>query len=343
MAKSKAFFGLRSGSTKSHTFSVYRGEQVTKDRVSSVSNPQTQSQGDQRLRLAAVASATARLESLINHSWQGVEYGYKSVAEFRKENLAAAGTNQYSSYGLKGYSDPGLSTLRISKGMLPTISVEIPKTEPAISFLSSSIKGFATQTNLDSNPTIDDALISSIAEASGLQAGDQLTFIAQLFKAEMAASEDGQPMFNYRPTACYIVSRFVLDANSEYTKKWAYTQNKEETSIEFGRYCLSDGVITLYNDKDVNDGKLNIEINFANNTQIAAAGGEMVGAAAIILSRKVGDVWQRSTQNLVLAPGFDPKITAKQAWQTYVKTSSKSAKYLNSGADSVSIIGGETA
>lgn len=341
MAKSKAFFGLRKGSTKSHTFQVYRGEQVTKDRVSTVANPQTQSQGDQRLRLASVAAATARLETLINHAWQGVEYGYKSVAEFRKENLAAAGTNIYSSYGLKGYSDPGLSTLRVSKGMLPTVAVQFNTANLGYTFLAPSLKGFALQTNLDNNPTVDAALISAITDASGLQEGDQITFLAQLFKQQMDKSEDGQPMFDYRPTACYVVSRFVLDPDSDYTKKWGYKQLKEEDSSDFGKYAISDGVFSIYNSADTNDGMLTIEVNMTSNTQIAATGAAVVGAAAVILSRKVGDVWQRSTQNLVVNTAFEPKISAQNAWKTYVKASSKSAKYLNSGADGLSIIGGE--
>ena len=37
MAKSKSFFGLRSGSTASHTYAIYNGKQVTKDRA--VSHP----------------------------------------------------------------------------------------------------------------------------------------------------------------------------------------------------------------------------------------------------------------------------------------------------------------
>ena len=48
MAQSKSFFGLRTGSTKSLTFQVYRGQQITKDRVTRVSNPQSDAQMQQR-------------------------------------------------------------------------------------------------------------------------------------------------------------------------------------------------------------------------------------------------------------------------------------------------------
>ena len=48
MAKSKSFFGLRRGSTKSLTFQVLDGVQITKDRVSEVKNPRSVSQMKQR-------------------------------------------------------------------------------------------------------------------------------------------------------------------------------------------------------------------------------------------------------------------------------------------------------
>ena len=44
MAISKSFFGLRRKSTKSLTFSVLNGKQITKDRVSAVKNPKSEAQ-----------------------------------------------------------------------------------------------------------------------------------------------------------------------------------------------------------------------------------------------------------------------------------------------------------
>lgn len=48
MAKSASFFGLRRGSTKTLTFSVLDGQQITKDRVTEVKNPRTDMQMQQR-------------------------------------------------------------------------------------------------------------------------------------------------------------------------------------------------------------------------------------------------------------------------------------------------------
>ena len=62
MAKSKSFFGLRKGSTKTLTFSVLDGQQITKDRVTDVKNPRSKAQMEQRciLKTAALAYSTLK-------------------------------------------------------------------------------------------------------------------------------------------------------------------------------------------------------------------------------------------------------------------------------------------
>lgn len=87
MAKSKSFFGLRRGSTKSHTYQVLNGQQITKDRVSSVRNPQTPRQNAQRIVFATVAQAMKFMGPIINHSFEGVPYGGRSLNRFAKLNL----------------------------------------------------------------------------------------------------------------------------------------------------------------------------------------------------------------------------------------------------------------
>ena len=78
---------MRRGSTKDHTFSTYRGMQVTKSRVTQVANPQTEFQMRQRLHLVQVANAATKLKGLIDHSFEGVAYGQASIGRFRTMNL----------------------------------------------------------------------------------------------------------------------------------------------------------------------------------------------------------------------------------------------------------------
>ena len=117
MAKSKSFFGLRTGSTKSLTFSVYRGTQVTKDRVTRVANPRTYAQMQQRAKVPLVAAARVALAGLVDHSFEGVNYGQASLQKFSSLNLANGALN-VASYPPNGVSNMGCADFIVSSGSL---------------------------------------------------------------------------------------------------------------------------------------------------------------------------------------------------------------------------------
>lgn len=123
MAQSKSFFGLRKGSTKSLTFSVYNGKQVTKDRVTQVKNPRSSMQMSQRACMATVLKAYSLMKDICNHSFEGVPYGQKTMNTFISENINIL---------LKDMPDVNLSEWKgeavsnyylISRGSLPSVSL----------------------------------------------------------------------------------------------------------------------------------------------------------------------------------------------------------------------------
>ena len=87
MAKSKSFFGLRKGSTKSHTYSVLDGQQITKDRVYDVKNPRTEGQMKQRMLMTTVGAAYKFMKSIADHSFEGKASGMDCMREFNSRNL----------------------------------------------------------------------------------------------------------------------------------------------------------------------------------------------------------------------------------------------------------------
>lgn len=92
MAISKSFFGLRRGSTKSLTFSIFNGKQVTKDRVAFVKNPNTIAQRLQRMKfLAMQLLLNAGLGDIIDHSWENKKYGSESRQYFSSKALKLSG------------------------------------------------------------------------------------------------------------------------------------------------------------------------------------------------------------------------------------------------------------
>ena len=125
MAQSKSFFGLRRGSTKTLTFSVYNGKQVTKDRVTDVKNPRSSAQMKQRAIMATALRGYSALKEICDHSFEGITYGQKSMNYFVAENArmirsAAPSVNLSLSKG-----NSVSNAYIISKGSLHAINISV--------------------------------------------------------------------------------------------------------------------------------------------------------------------------------------------------------------------------
>lgn len=173
MAKSKGFFGLRRGSTKSLTFSIYAGQQVTKDRIAYMSNPQSYDQGTQRALFAAAAKFYSRMKTVLDHSWEGIKYGTPSQSEFMRLAIkSGVGTSLE-----KGASAYPLN-YPISRGTLPSIAwvglPHIPQTSIGAKFASNLLLS-----NIDES-------VATFANNNNLENGDQISFVyAEMLGGEM--------------------------------------------------------------------------------------------------------------------------------------------------------------
>lgn len=124
MAHSSTYFGLRRGSTKSHTFSVVDGKQITKDRVEGCKNPRTLPQMSQRCMVATVGSAYSAMKSICDHSFEGKTAGMQCMREFMSTNLKQIQISKEYDNGMFGFCNYKESSLKpgcyiISKGSLP--------------------------------------------------------------------------------------------------------------------------------------------------------------------------------------------------------------------------------
>ena len=124
MAQSKSFFGLRRGSTKSLTFSVYNGKQVTKDRVTEVKNPRSSMQMGQRAIMATVQKAYSSMKDICNHSFEGVPYGQKTMNAFISENINMIRKNVPKVNLSEWKGEAVQNSYIISRGSLPSVSLQ---------------------------------------------------------------------------------------------------------------------------------------------------------------------------------------------------------------------------
>lgn len=212
MAKSSSFFGLRKGSTKSLTFSVLDGQQVTKDRVVYVKNPQTVAQAYQRYKLASLCNSWRMLSSICDHSFEGVAYGNKSRQKFMSLNLSGTDVIPVP----KGSSVAIPFNLCISKGSL---------NNPFRNDLPIPLTGL-----VEGQGVTEEWVTAMTTNFSDLQRGDQITMV-------LVASQQENFAFNNAeyPITGYKVARIVLDPSSPVNVGLKYTATNKQ-------FATSDGI-----------------------------------------------------------------------------------------------------
>ena len=181
MAKSQGYYGLRRGSTKSHTYSVVGGKQITKDRQTGGKNPRTMNQMIQRCLISTISQAYRAMKIVVDHSFEGVTAGADSMHKFFSENLkriryAQQDGNQ--SFGFNPYQQAGMKagSFVVSMGSLDDCAVD---SEIA------SITAGSKLINIDCVPGTAASTIADIVAALGLrQFGDNAAFCFMFPKAD---------------------------------------------------------------------------------------------------------------------------------------------------------------
>lgn len=368
MAKSKSFFGLRTGSTKSLTFQTYRGQQITKDRVASVSNPQTIAQMDQRLLLPMVANARTRLAGLVDHSFEGVPYGYQSLQKFSSLNLQK-GALTVGSYVPKGLSDPGRANFIIADGSLPAPLANPTLVDDDLSKLffgagqsdEPATKIFPAMPKGTKGSTVMYYLYRYMATNPGLSwfsPNSQLTFLGQgTNKTVEYAATDGS--VKAYALSGFAVIRLVCPAAYPAEKKAGTALTVDELADyhdDNDKFVLAEDVpegganlVTLRSTQY----ELMIDIGALHNSEnevefgfcpafVAIDGNDQIFAGACIFSQLDGSVWRRSRTRLTVID-LTRSATKEDVIGGYLKSGSESTKYLNTGTEGAGIVGAKNA
>ena len=109
MAKGNALLGTLRGSTGDVTFRVSNGRQVMSKRARVVHNPKTSKQTYQRMFFATIAKAKSAMKKIVDHSFENVEHGAKSLRYFSSKNIALMRQNAKFDYNLQAWVSPGMS------------------------------------------------------------------------------------------------------------------------------------------------------------------------------------------------------------------------------------------
>lgn len=222
MAKARFSKGLRTGSTKTETYSTLstakQGRiQIIKDRVYQIANPQSDGQMKTRVIFATVTQAAALMASLITISREGVTKADFARQEFISENTKflksvagrRVGTNLHylAAFAPKGNTQLIPNGYIVSKGSLTLPGILVPKTTG-----NKGAFGAGTFDEIGTLPglpfgTYNVSELWSIL--FGLQPGDQLTF-PQIYGSGIAqAMYDGVEQTDANMVDKTLVSSFM--------------------------------------------------------------------------------------------------------------------------------------
>lgn len=171
MAKSNSFFGLRRGSTKSLTFAVNDGMQITKDRVTQVKNPRSKAQMAQRCLLKTISLAYSSMKSILDHSFEGVSYGALSMRHFQSINFNLVKAARFATAKTIGYAKYGDSTPNLGQYVIAQGSLS----QPNFHAFTLSVQGSGISIAVSDVTTVAD-----FATKLGIGLGELITICAQI-------------------------------------------------------------------------------------------------------------------------------------------------------------------
>lgn len=325
---------------------------------------------DQRLLLPMVANARARLSGLIDHSFEGVPYGYQSLQKFSSMNLQK-GALTVSSYVPKGLSDPGRANFIIADGSLhsPLQDPAVVKGDSLLLFSSGFVtpkepttKIFPAMPAGTKGSTVMYYLNRYMATNPALSwfsPNSQLTFLGQGTNksAKYTASDGSEKEY---PLSGFAVMRLVSPAAYPAEKKAGTALTVDELKDyhdDNDKFVLAEevpagGLNQVQLDSVV--ASLHMELGFFQMSESgsevqdfefgfspffdAVQAGDFALSCACIFSQLDGTVWRRSRTRMTVIDS-SRAATREDVIGGYMKSGSESTKYLNTGTDGTGIVG----
>lgn len=330
MAKNNLFLGFARGKVGSVVFYRSKGVQITRALNPSPSNPQSALQMLQRVCLKTSSSAYSLLQDICNHAFEGYATGTDSQGAFVTRNIQQMRTQlaDYINSGdaeqilgcieanFNGKADtwPAMRPYIVSEGRAPSVSFEFD------SEVADEV-ALTLPYDVGSDPSYDDVIT-----ALGLQRGDQLTFL-------FCSVDDTD--INYTFNGLHYARVILEPANGDFSTKFL-TGGKVNSPN-----ARNKGIVSVNLFPSGNKNYLSFSALDSEKTIIAAQAGlvNSLAAGAVIVSRQVGDTWQRSNTQLILRSSLQ-SVQGHLTWDhevgyladaiaSYLKAGAVSTEYLN--------------
>lgn len=279
--------GFSRGSVGDLTFYRRNSQQVTRARARVVKNPKTLAQQMQRTIMRTSVEAYKVIKEICDHSWQGVQYGANSYAQFQRENmailrrLAAAGGEDTKSFLPSGFNGLVAMPWALSKGSI------------AWTGFSAAFTGDPVQIDFGAYITgasqLDEITYNDFCDSFGLQVGDQVTLVAFPARTDIDEQSCIQP----------IISRLILSPGSGDPSQPIFS---------------AQGRVEEPNPLNENVDAWTFKFQTGRLLACITGNVSIIGAAAIVSRRAADGSWLRSTAFMAVnSTAQDGGYTLRQA------------------------------
>lgn len=291
MAKDNLFLGFARGKVGSVVFYRAKGEQIARALNAAPSNPQTALQLLQRVCFKSSSVAYSLFQDITDHSFEGVDAGTPSQSRFAQRNIALMRaqlvdeinsgdeeeilTSAQSNFATKADTLPPFRPYVMSEGHAPDVS-------PALTAFGADEVSLTLPGVWGESPTYDDVI-----NTLGLQRGDQLTFL--FLSVDDTTDSHVFNGFHY--------ARVILEpANGVFTTPFvsgnAINSPNARNQGVLGASVMLDGETNYLSFRASTPDRTIIDEVAGSANSLAAVG--------VIVSRQVGNTWQRSNCELLL-------------------------------------------
>lgn len=308
MATGNLFQGTAKGKIGDVVLTRRNGEQVSRVRVRTISNPRSTTQILQRVVVSTIGKAYSVFSALADHAFQGKTTKAANMQRFQQLNTRLltsrandaynAGTlSQVGDYVAKNSQFAAVNNYILSEGSAPSSRA--------------TISGLSTE-HIVLPCGADNPSYASVIEANGLKQGDQLTFVTGIadkitgalkrimFCRVILVADDGTT------DADFLDGTSINGANlrNEGTDSYLFTKSSQGQSI----------FVTPK------------ESTYDTSTEEIAGG-------CVIVSRLENNTWYRSNTTFEAVAGTRPLLSLQDAINSWMNDA-KSSKYLNQSQSS---------
>lgn len=216
MSRDNMLLGYARGKVGSLVFARRLGQQITRAYNAKPKDAATQSQVEQRVRIANVVAMYRAIKSLANHSFEGAvggQTGYNLFVQANLTNNSVVLTKEAAALGACV-----VAPYLVSRGTMPSIIVSGLGAEAVTNIAVGGL-------TIDGSTTIGAFANAIVANNSGIQYGDQLTYLSLVQQTDSNTGypvvtaniyevslhrDDSEPLRTYMPEVATTVKNGLL-------------------------------------------------------------------------------------------------------------------------------------